>query len=201
MRKLILALTLPFLVAACGADYEYASQEDVTRARYEKGAPYTVTLLTAISNRSKQGAHTALIINGSQRVIWDPAGTWYHNTAPIRHDVHYGINNTLLEFYIDYHARETYHIVLQEIETSRETADLMIARFEANGPAPKAMCSNQTTAVLSTIPGFESIPQSFYPKQTMEAFRKLPGVREWTIYDDDDDDNANILVEQNIVLN
>jgi len=200
MRKFLIAMAVPLLVAACGADFEYASDAAVSQARYEAGAPYTVTLMTAISNRSKAGAHSALLINGSQRVIWDPAGTWYHRTAPIRHDVHYGINDTLLEFYVDYHARETYHIVLQEVEVSREVADLMIARFEANGPAPKAFCSNQTSAVLGTIPGFETIPRSFYPKQTMAAFASLPGVREWTIYDDDDDDNSNILAEQAVAL-
>lgn len=200
MRKFLLALALPLLVAACGADYEYAPDEAVQKARYSKGAPYTVTLITAISNRSQAGAHSSLLINGSERVIWDPAGTWFHRSAPIRHDVHYGINDTLLEFYIDYHARETYHLVLQEVEVTREVADLMISRFQANGPAPKAFCSNSTTAILSTVPGFETIPRSFYPKKTMAAFGKLPGVREWKIYDDDDDDNANILAEQNIVL-
>ncbi|MGV6811923.1 MAG: hypothetical protein ACWA47_06735 [Brevirhabdus sp.] len=200
MRKLLIALVLPVFLAACGADYEFASDAEVQAARYEAGAPYTVTLMTAISNRSGAGGHSALLINGSQRVIWDPAGTWYHRTVPIRHDVHYGINDTILEFYVDYHARETYHVVMQEVEVSRETADLLIRKFEAHGPSSKAFCSNDTSSVLSTTPGFETIPRSFYPKKTMEAFRKLPGVREWTIYDDDDDDNSNILVEQGVAL-
>lgn len=200
MRINLAALILPIFLAACGADYEYASDAAVAQARYSKGPPYTITLVTAINNRSKAGGHSALVINGSQRVIWDPAGTWFHKTAPIRHDVHYGINDTLLEFYIDYHARETYHLVLQQVEVSRETADGLIARFEATGPAPKAFCSNVTTGVLSETPGFETIPRSFYPKKTMQAFSQLPGVQEWTIYDDDDDDNSNILAEQNIAL-
>jgi hypothetical protein len=182
-------------LAGCGADNKWASDAEVTRAAYASNEPPSMTLVTAINNRSGEGAHTALFINGSQRVLWDPAGTWYHRTAPERHDLHYGMTDTLRDFYLDYHARETFHLVLQKVPVSREVADLAIQRFAARGAAPKSYCSKYTSGVLGTIPGFESIPESWFPKTTMQAFAQLPGVTTQRVFDDDADDNKGMLVQ------
>jgi hypothetical protein len=51
------------------------------------------------------GAHSALVVDdGTQRLLFDPAGGWFHPAAPERNDVLYG-------FYLQWHARETHHVV------------------------------------------------------------------------------------------
>ena len=118
MRHWIACLLVPALLAGCGAEPVWAPDEAVTRAAYrDTENPPSITLFTVLNNRSGEGAHSALMINASQRVIFDPAGTWWHRTAPERNDLHYGITPTMLKFYIDYHARETYHV---DVQTGQE---------------------------------------------------------------------------------
>ena len=63
-------------LSACAADQKFASDADVAAATYVAGPPASITLITSINGRSNAGAHSALVINGSQRVLYDPAGSW-----------------------------------------------------------------------------------------------------------------------------
>lgn len=201
MKRALLFAVLPLFLAACGADNVYAPEEQVQAAVYRNAQPPSITVFTMINNRSNSGAHTGLMINGSQRVIFDPAGTWWHSLSPERHDVHYGITPTMLDFYIDYHARETYRVELQEIAVSPETAQLALQLVQANGAVSKAMCANSTSAILRQLPGFESVPHSWYPNKIRDAVAKLPGVKTSIVRQDgDDDDNSRLLIEQQTAL-
>ena len=197
MRRLALIILFPLFLAACGAETVWAPDEEVQRAAYRADGPPTITLFTMINNRSKEGAHSALMINASQRVIWDPAGTWWHRTAPERNDLHYGITPTMLKFYIDYHARETYHVNIQTIEVSPEVAEHALALAEEYGAVPKALCGRSVSSILSRTPGFEGVSRSIFPGRIMRSFGQLDGVTQRKVYDDDDDDNRRVLQDQN----
>ena len=190
MKKLAVALALVAALSACGAEAIYAPEEDVRARAYSHPGPKTLTLFTVINNRSGAGGHTGLLINGSQRVVWDPAGTWWSPNAPERNDLHYGMTDRMVDVYVDYHTRETYHTVIQEIEVSPEVAELALQEAATYGAVPKASCSLSTSTILSRLPGFESIRTSYFPVKTMEAFAKLPGVTTRKVYDDDPDDNS-----------
>lgn len=196
MRIRVLWLILPLFLAACGAVSKWAPDDEVARAKYSPGGPATLTLFTVISNRSNSGAHLGLMINGSQRVLFDPAGTWWSPSVPERNDVHYGITDRVLEYYIDYHTRETYRTVIQTIEVSPEVAEMAIREVQAYGAVPKAFCTKSITAILVKLPGFENVKSSFFPKNMMRQFRQFPGVTERVVYDDDADDNTALLVAQ-----
>lgn len=193
MLRIMLSLAAVLFLAACGAESKWASDEFVASKRYVDDGPPTLTLFTVISNRSGAGAHLGLMINGSQRVLFDPAGTWQHPNIPERNDVHYGITPAVVDFYVDYHARVTHHVVRQDIVVTPEVAEQAIRLVEAYGAVPKAYCTKSITAILRQLPGFESMPNSFYPKKAMEAFGRLPGVTTQTFYDDDPEDNGYIL--------
>lgn len=180
-------------LSACGADKVWAPDDQVEAARYVDDGPPTLTLFTVVSNGNGSGAHSALMVSGSQRVLFDPAGSWRHPYLPERHDVHFGINDAAVDFYIDYHARVTYHVVRQDIVVSPEVAEMALRLVRENGAVPKAMCSSSVTAILRQLPGFESIPQSPFPKRPMKAFGQLPGVVETVTYDDDPEENGYIL--------
>lgn len=75
MKKLLLALTALISLAACGAEPIWAPDDAVATARYAHPGPTSVTLYTVLSTRSGAGAHAGLLINGSERVLFDPAGS------------------------------------------------------------------------------------------------------------------------------
>jgi len=180
-------------LAACGAEPIWSEQHEIDRVAFRAAGPAKLTLITVINNRSGAGGHTGLLINGPQRVMWDPAGTWWNPNAPERNDLHYGMTDRMVDIYVDYHTRETFHTVLQEIMVSPEVA-AQAMRLAANyGAAGKTQCSYATSQILSQLPGFESIPVGYFPTKTMAAFAKLPGVSTRKVFDDDADDNSELL--------
>ncbi len=186
-------------LAACGTTAEpiWAPEAEVQRAIYSDAEPSTVTLVTVINNRSGEGGHSALFIDGSQRVVWDPAGTWWNPAAPERNDVHFGLSPRMEEIYIDYHARESWRVVLQEVQVSRATADQLIAAAQAYGAVPKAQCATSTTKILSSASFFAPyVSSTWFPKRLMEQFDAIPGMTKSVVYDDDDDNNQPLLRQQ-----
>lgn len=191
----LLALAASVLLAACvsTAEPKWSPDAEVARAAYSHNGSKKLTLFTVIDNYRNTGAHASLLINASQRVIFDPAGTWYHPQLPERNDVHFGMTDPVVEFYIDYHARTQYRVIIQEIQVSPEVAELVLQRAMAYGAVPKAQCSRAVTSILRGVPGFETIPSTWFPRTVSEAFGKLPGVTTRVVYDDDPTDNTGFI--------
>jgi hypothetical protein len=191
--RLMAALAL-LVLGACAEPAVLAPMEEVQRRAYSHPGPSSLTLYTVINNRSGSGAHTALMINASQRVLWDPAGSFYHPHAPERNDVLYGFTPNIELVYIDYHARETFRIVEQQVTVAPEVAELALRLAQEQGPAARSTCSVTTAGILRQLPGFEGFPVSYFPVATMEAFAARTGVKGRTITDDDADDNHGVLI-------
>ncbi|MDT0681319.1 hypothetical protein RM543_01380 [Roseicyclus sp. F158] len=189
-RRLLAALLLPLALAACGAEPVWAPAPEVQRAAYTHPGPKTLTLFTVINNRSNEGAHTGLMVSADQRAIFDPAGTFKSPALPERNDVHYGMTPRAEEIYIDYHARQTHHVVKQEVQVTPEQAAIALRLIEENGAAPKAYCASATSGILKQIPGFESINSTFFPRNLMRQFADVPGVVTTRIYDDSEDNRG-----------
>jgi hypothetical protein len=196
MLRLAFSLVALLGLAACGAEPKWAPQDQVDAARFSAGAPTYVTLYTVVNKSSGSGAHSAILVNASERVIFDPAGTWHHPRLPERNDVHFGMTDKAIAFYVDYHARETYDVIEQRVEVPPEVAQVVLAKVKAYGAVPKAMCTTATSAILRSTPGFESMPSTWYPRKLSEAFGTLPGITTRVITDDDDDSNHGVLLVQ-----
>ncbi|MCZ8154319.1 MAG: hypothetical protein O9292_18220 [Rhodobacteraceae bacterium] len=196
MLRAALALLALLTLAGCGAEPVWAPDHEVEAARYVHDGPNTITLFTVINNRSDAGAHSGLMINDSERIMFDPAGTWQHPRIPERNDVHFGITPRIVNFYIDYHARETFRVVEQSVVVSPGVADLVARRVKAYGAVPKAQCARSVSDILRGVPGFESIGSTWYPNRLMEDFGRLPGVTSRIIYDEDADKNHGVLLVQ-----
>lgn len=192
-RRAFILLVLLTGLGACGAEPIWSEQHEIDRVAYRAPGPATLTLITVINNRSGAGGHTGLLINGPQRVVWDPAGSWWSPNAPERNDLHYGMTDRMVDVYVDYHTRETYHTVLQEITVSPAVARMAIQLAANTGAVPKAQCGVSTSRILSQLPGFESISVGYFPTKIMDDFAKLPGVKTRKVYDDDPDDNSRKL--------
>jgi len=196
MLRAFLSLLALLTLAACGAEPVWAPEERVQAARYVHDGPPSITLFTVINNRSNAGAHSGLMINGSERIMFDPAGTWQHPRIPERNDVHYGITPRIVNFYIDYHARETFRVVEQTVIVSPGVAALVAQRAKAYGAVPKAQCAKSVTEILRGVPGFENVRSSWYPNKIMDDFAKIPGVTTRVIRDEDADKNHGVLLVQ-----
>lgn len=196
MRRLLLVLAAALSLAGCAAQSVYAPDEAVAAAAFVHDGPPSITLLTVTSTRNGAGAHSGLLINGSQRVMFDPAGTWQHPRLPERNDVHFGMTPKMVDFYIDYHARETYDVVEQTVVVTPEVAAIAMQRALAYGAVPKAQCTAATSSILRGVPGFEGLPATPFPKRLMLAFGQLPGVTTRKISDDDADKNHGVLLVQ-----
>lgn len=194
--KALALLALVALGACSTAEPIWAPDEAVTQARFVAEAPRSITLYTVISNRNDAGAHSGLLINASEQVLFDPAGSWAHPRVPERNDVHFGVTPRMVSYYIDYHARETFRVIEQKIIVSPEVAELVRQRALAYGAVPKAQCANSISSVLDGVPGFEGLQATWFPKKLSESFGTLPGVTSRTITDDDADSNHGVLILQ-----
>ena len=194
LRRLLICLALPLMLAACGADPVWAPDSEIQKYRYVSGEAPSLTLFTVVGTTTGAGGHSALMIDGRERVIFDPAGTWNHPWAPERNDVHYCINEQMRKFYIDYHARETWYVRAQKIPITLEQADALIARAQNNGAVSKMMCADNVAQVLRDV-GYD-VPGTLSPLKLMRAFGELPGVSARDHFDDDPDDNSGVLLVQ-----
>ena len=160
-----------------------------------------MTLYTMINNRSGKGAHSSLLINASETVIFDPAGSFYADIVPEQDDVLFGISPQIEEAYKGAHARETFHVVRQHVPLTAEQAETAYRLALANGPVAGAFCANATARLVQQIPGFEGIRTTFYPVKLQEEFAKLEGVVTDKYYEYDSADLQEGLRKGNEALN
>lgn len=187
MLKITLALILSAAVlGACSEKGKESPADAIDSAVYINQGPPKLTLMTMINNRTGAGAHTSLLVESTQTVLFDPAGSFEHARIPERGDVLYGMSPDWVEWYRSAHARTTFHVVTQELSVTPAQAARALQLVEANGAVPSAFCASATSGILRQIPGFESIKPGFYPEKLMEQVEQLPGVKTSRYYEDDE---------------
>ncbi len=188
MRALTAAVLLgvSLILSACAnPNAGTAPAEDIAASRFANPEPAYISLLTMVNSNSGFGEHAALLINGSQQIIYDPAGSFRHSQLPRRDDVVYGITPRYADYYNSYHARFGYYVKVQRLEITREQADAMIAASIARGSVPKLWCATAISDVLNDFPQFADIRPTFFPGAIMKRFADIAGV-ETTIISEDD---------------
>ena len=197
MPRLALALAVMVGLSACAPVPE--PTQSVTDAElrekiYRHDGPPALTLFTMVNNSNGSGAHTALMVNGSQRVIFDPAGSFRHPRIATKNDVIYGVTPVMEDTYTRFHARETFHVIVQHVEVPPQVAEDVLARVLAQGPIPRAQCARSTSDLLSDVPGLNgAIRSTWFPNQLAEQFGQLPGATTQRLYEYDDADRFKAL--------
>ncbi|MFO8127171.1 hypothetical protein [Yoonia sp.] len=191
---------LPLALSACTAQEVWAPQDVVTRAIYRKPGRKYITLYTMKNVDSDNGAHSSLLINASQRVLFDPAGSFEQKVMPERNDVLFGATPRLENFYVSFHARSTYYVVGQSVDVSPEVAEQALNLALVSGPVAQANCARVTSRILRQLPGFENIRQTWGPNRIQEDFAKLPDVTTLEYREDDADDKTLALAEISAIL-
>ena len=192
VQACVLAFAAATLTACTVPNQGGASLEEVARAAYTHDGPPSITLYTMLSNRSGAGAHTSLLVNGSQRVAFDPAGSFRHEKIVSRRDAVFGMTPYLVDQYTRFHARETYHAVIQTIEVSPEVAEQALQMVINHPAVGQSHCAMATSQLLAQLPGFEDVRPSYYPKRLMETFAAKGATYE-RLYEYDDDDKSGVL--------
>ena len=172
----------------CTGPIVRAPEPVIEQARYVGTGPKSLTLYTMKTVRSDSGAHTALLIDASQRVMFDPAGSFRQELIPERDDVLFGMSPRLEAYYASYHARASYYVISQKKEVSPDVAEMALNQALSYGSVPQAFCAQATSSIISRLPGFESIGRTFFPNSLSDDFGRLRGVvtREYREADSDD---------------
>lgn len=180
--RCLLAIGVALTLSGCAAERIWAPDEAVRAARYVHPGPPELMLVTSVNDRSGEGAHTGLIINASERVLFDPAGNWSDSRAPERHDLVYGMTPQMQANYLAFQSAGPFHAVVQRIPVSPQVAEMAYQLARDNGPVPSAFCTSATSALLSKLPGMSGVERTMFPKSLMESFAALPGVQTQVIY-------------------
>lgn len=191
---------LPLALSACSAPEVWAPEDVIARAIHREPGRSYITLYTMKNVGSNNGAHTALLINASQRVLFDPAGSFKQDVMPERNDVLFGATPRLEKFYVSFHARSTYYVVGQTVEVAPQVAEQALNIALVSGPVAQANCARVTSRILRQLPGFEGIRQTWSPNRIEEDFATLPGVTTLEYREDDADDKTLALAEINAIL-
>jgi len=171
----------------CAADQIWAPEEELTKAFYAHPGPKYITLYTMKNVGSGNGAHTSLLINASQRVMWDPSGSFAHPQLPERNDLIFGMSPSALNVFVDYHSRAEFFTVARTIEVPADVAEDLMRRAMQNGAVMNAFCTASTVGLLQDTPGFEGLRSSFFPDNLDAQFSKIPGVVTEEFRDNDPD--------------
>lgn len=185
MKRLFLALAALVLVAGCTRNTQFNPPEEMAQFAYQNTGPTSITLYTIVNRRTGSGAHTALQVNASERVLFDPAGSYRAEGVQRSGDVLYGYSPTLEQSYTSTHARTSHLVRKVTVPVSPEVAEAALRQVKANGPVGAAHCAQSTSSILRTLPGMQSVEQTYYPKQLEASFRVLPGASSTTVIEDD----------------
>ncbi|HET9067070.1 MAG TPA: hypothetical protein VFN28_00400 [Amaricoccus sp.] len=175
MRRALLALIAVTALAGCEV-YRPASPGAIAASRYVSPEPPSVTLVSMVNKGSGRSAHVGLLINASEQVLYDPAGTFTHPALPRKGDVHYGMTPRYVDYYERYHARFDYFVEAQKVPVSAAAAEQILANARAHGKSLKMTCAIDVAAVLKPVPQFENVPTSFFPEALRASFAAMPGV-------------------------
>lgn len=200
MLRLLCLCTALLAVAGCASKQPYADSETIAAVSYRNPGPATLALYTMVNNRTGKGGHSSLIINASERVIFDPAGSFKSPVVPERNDVLFGITPGVELAYRGSHARSTFHVVIQTVEVTPEQAEIAYQLALQSGPVPGVYCANATSSLLKKVPGFESLNVTFYPTKLERQFGSMPGVKTERYYENDSPDLDQGIAQNNARL-
>lgn len=116
------------------------------------------------------------MIDGPQRILFDPAGSFQYDNIPERNDVLFGIDPRNEQIYKSAHASDRKYIQIQTIPLTEDQAYAAYQTAVNWGASPAAHCTSATSGVLSQIPGLGGISRTWYPRKLAAQVATLPGV-------------------------
>ncbi|MBC6408360.1 MAG: hypothetical protein GDA40_09745 [Rhodobacteraceae bacterium] len=100
MRALLVLLGLLAIIGGCTVPQPYADDDTIAAVSYRDSGRPSITVMTTRNISSGAGAHSALMINASERIIINPAGSFEPDFVPERNDTFFGITPYVETYYI-----------------------------------------------------------------------------------------------------
>ena len=181
-RKFMMSAAGSVALFSCTVDYRRATDAEVRAAFYKHDGPPSISLMSMINEWGDKSEHSGILINGSQRVLYDPAGSYDPSTQPgwyvppRKDDIHYGVTDTALRQYERFHARVGYYVLRQTVNVPLPIADQAIRLSQQRGETIQTQCATSVTWVLRQLAGFESISPTMFPQTVRKDFARIPGV-------------------------
>ncbi len=139
-------------LSGCTALAPYASDKEVAAVSYKNDGPKSIKVFTVVNVSSGSGAHSALLIDGPERIIFDPSGSFEYDLIPERNDVLFGITPRNEQIYKSAHASEKRYIQVQTIPLTEEQAAVAYQTAVNWGAVPAAHCTLAISGVLRSVP-------------------------------------------------
>ncbi|ETO94550.1 hypothetical protein [Legionella oakridgensis] len=174
LASAVLILATLGILLGCVAHPHADPKEKIARSVYSSGKPASVSLITIKSNDPLDD-HSALLIDGKQAVIFDPAGS-FKSPKATKYDLIYGADPSLMQEFITHYVNENHNVVIQTKHVSPEIADALLGKVEHQNPVSYALCSHTISSILHQTTGFEQVNKKLLPTRTMQEFAKLTGV-------------------------
>lgn len=164
----VLLLVVAVTLAGCAGMLRSLDPAEREAARYVSDTPPEIALFTVIL--ADRGVHSALMVNGDHRVVYDPAGGWRDRDGLSDGDLRYAMTPPRLARYLNYNTRRGRQVIIHRRPVPPEVANRAIEVLEEQRPFPSGFCSFATGRVLAALPGFEGITRTFAPRALMRAF-------------------------------
>lgn len=176
-RAALLALCLAGLIslAGCAGVFRNLAPSERETARYVSHTPPEIALFTVILG--KRGVHSALMVNGDHRIVYDPAGGWRDHDGLSDGDMRYAMSPQRLAQYLAYNTRRGRQVIIHRRAVPVEVANQAIELMESRRPFPSGFCALATGRVLARLPGLDVLPETFGPIRLMRAFAAEGDVR------------------------
>ena len=184
MRLLPTALAAVLALSGCEF-YTPATPDEIARARYVSDEPPSITLMSMVNARSGKSAHVGLLINGSEQVLFDPAGTFTHPDLPRKGDVHYGMTPRFVDYYERYHARFDYYVEAQKVPVTRGRGRPDPRRRRGARQVDEDDLRPRHGRDPAPVPRFADAPVDVYPEALRAYFAGLPGVEDHYVTESD----------------
>ena len=129
---------------------------------------------------------SALLINGSQQVLYDPAGTFTHPDLPRRGDIHYGMTPRYVDYYERYHARFDYFVEAQKVPISRAAGRPAHRQRPGRGQgAEDATARWRWPTCCGRCRPSRTCPTATSPRRCAPTSRRCPASRTSYVYETD----------------
>ncbi|MGI3169222.1 hypothetical protein ACRARG_08730 [Pseudooceanicola sp. C21-150M6] len=174
LSALLIVLALP---ACAPRNPQILPPEQLAAAAYRSAKPPEVTVYTVVNKASGSGTHTALLINASERVLYDPASGFEAEGVPRSGDILYGYSPGVEKAYFSVHERHSFRVRTHSFAVSSETAERLLRAAKAQGPAAPAHCAVSTIEILKSEPAFAALQETYSPKKLGQQLDQMPGAK------------------------
>jgi len=187
-RRVVLARALPALTALTAtcvtrgaAQLDPSAPDSGSDLGPDPGPTPMLTLLTVRAEVPDTGNHSAMMVTGAERVIFDPAGSFGGTGVAVHDDIISDVSEPALDLLLAFQTPDGFVVVRHDLPVTPKVPSLALTQFAQRPATTSGGCAYGIAEVLGGLPGFPGFDGLMMPDRVIVRFAALPGVRE-TVY-------------------